>query len=245
MRPFLAAFQFLTILPVRARFDEEHFARAPFWFPVVGLTLGVLVASADALLTRVGFSPLLASILSIGLLAALSGGLHLDGLADTADGFLSARPRERALEIMRDSRIGAMGALALFFVLALKCAALSELQGGIRWRALVLAPVAGRAMQLAVMNSLPYARKEGGLASVFIRHKHPALFLWPAFWLLITAMLAHGPANGCVTATGIGMAVLSLSIWSQRRIGGFTGDTLGATSEISEALVLLLAVLDR
>jgi adenosylcobinamide-GDP ribazoletransferase len=245
MKSLLAAFQFLTILPVPARLDDGHFTRAPFWFPVVGLTLGVLVAFADALFERMGFSPLLQSTMSIGLLAALSGGLHLDGLADTADGFLSARSRERALEIMRDSRIGTMGALALFFVLALKVAALFELGGALRWRALMLAPLAGRAMQLAVMNTLPYARNEGGLASVFLRRKHPALVLWAALWLVIAAILSHGPTNGLLTTVGIGIAVLLLSLWSQRRIGGFTGDTLGATSEITEAVVLLLAVLDR
>lgn len=245
MRSFLAASQFLTILPVHARFEEDHFTRAPFWFPAVGLTLGALVAFADALLGRAGFPPLLLSIMSIGLLAAISGGLHLDGLADTADGFLSARPRERVLEIMRDSRIGTMGALALFFVLAIKCAALSELEGSIRWRALMLTPLAGRAMQLAVLNALPYARNEGGLATLFIHRKHPLLIVWAASALGVVAILMTGFGHGLFVSAAVGVVTFLLAVWSHHRIGGFTGDTLGATSEISEALVLSLAALAR
>src|ERR1051325_1510206 len=105
MKAFLAALQFLTVVPISMKLGEHDFERAPGWFPLVGLFLGAVVSVADGAFGYAGVSGFLLAILTVGSLAALSGGLHLDGLADTADGFLSARPRERVLEIMRDSRI--------------------------------------------------------------------------------------------------------------------------------------------
>ncbi|GAB1427271.1 hypothetical protein MASR2M17_06970 [Aminivibrio sp.] len=100
----------------------------------MGLTVGALAALGDGALAFLKFPVVLRSLLTITFLAALSGGLHLDGLADSADGFLSARQRERILEIMRDSRIGTMGVLALVFVLAVKVTALAELSDSLRWK---------------------------------------------------------------------------------------------------------------
>lgn len=241
MRGFLAALQFLTVIPVCAPLHRRDFERAPLWFPPVGLLLGAMIALTDLAIARLGFSPVLLSIMSIGLLAALTGGLHLDGLADTADGFLSSRPREQALEIMHDSRIGTMGTLALIFVLAFKITALTELAGATRWKALLLAPLAGRCLQLAVMGLLPYARPEGGLATVFIGHNRKTFAAWGGLWLLATAVILFGVVCGTMCVVAIVAVASSLSVWSIRRIGGFTGDTLGATSEIVETTILLFA----
>jgi adenosylcobinamide-GDP ribazoletransferase len=243
MRSLLASLQFLTVIPVPVRLNEQDFERAPIWFPPVGLLLGVAVALGDLGLARLGASPWLLSIASVGLLAALSGGLHLDGLADTADGLLSARRRERALEIMRDSHIGTMGVLALIFVLALKVAALTELTGPARWRALVLAPLAGRCLHVAIMGLLPYAREEGGLADVFIRRRRTVRVFWAGLCLLAAGVFLFGLQSGLI-CVGLVIVIASLfSLWYLRRIGGFTGDTLGATSEIVEASVLIIVCL--
>ena len=239
MRSFLAALQFMTILPVRASFDKRCLERAPVWFPPVGLMLGLAVALADGCGARIGLPPNILNVFSVALLAALSGGLHLDGLADTADGFLSARPRERALEIMRDSRIGVMGVLALIFVLTLKYVALTGLAGALRWRALVSAPLAGRAMLLIAPTLLPYARKDGGLANVFFRRRRPFLAVWALAWLAGAAVGFLGVAEGLGLVAVCTFGTLLLGAWSKRRIGGFTGDTLGATSEVVEALALV------
>ena len=244
MRSFLAALQFLTIIPIRMQLQEESFARAPFWFPCAGLVIGGITVFFDSLLARLGFSLLLQSILTVGLLSALSGGLHLDGLADTADGFLSARPKERVLEIMRDSRIGTMGALTLFFVLSIKVVALSELFGTVRWHALLLTPLAGRSTQLALLNLMPYARRDGGLASCFLRHRHPALTIWALLWIGGASVLLFGLAEGVGITILIGLAAFLLGLWSRNRIGGFTGDTLGATSELVETTVLIVAAVN-
>ncbi|MDK2846370.1 MAG: adenosylcobinamide-GDP ribazoletransferase [Synergistales bacterium] len=242
MKPFFAALQFLTIIPVRCRLSGEDYHRAPLWFPVAGLLLGVIVVLADNALMRLGLPFFLTSVLTISILAALSGGLHLDGLADSADGLLSARPRERALEIMRDSRIGTMGVLALFFLLAIKVASLTGLQGNLRSGALLLAPIAGRSMILVVMGTLAYARKKGGAASIFIRHNRKVLVLWGLAWALAAGVALFGVWGGVLLFVAVSAVAILLSIWFSIRLGGFTGDTLGAASEIIEAAVLLSAL---
>ena len=240
MKSLLAALQFLTIIPIRSQLETSDFERSPAWFPLAGLVIGGLCLLGDFLLAEAGFNGLLRSILVIGLLSTLSGGLHLDGLADTADGFLSARPRERVLEIMRDSRIGTMGVLALVFVLAIKVAALAELTGAARWKALLFAPLAGRAMQVIALRLLPYARGEkGGLASIFLRRISTKTAIGAGLWLVSAAGLIAGLPGGVLGVSAIGVAAAFMSVWSFRRIGGFTGDTLGATSELVETAVLL------
>jgi adenosylcobinamide-GDP ribazoletransferase len=241
MRSLLASLQFLTVIPIPIRLSEQDFERAPIWFPPVGLLLGAMVAMADLGLGRVGSSPALSSIVSIGMLAVLSGGLHLDGLADTADGFLSARPRDRVLEIMRDSRIGTMGVLVLIFVLALKVAALTELTGPVRWKTLVLAPLAGRCLHVAIMGLLPYAREDGGLAQVFSSGHRRIRVFWAGLCMLTAGVVLFGFQGGLLHVGLVIMIAAIFSGWSLRRIGGFTGDTLGATSEIAEATVLIIA----
>jgi len=240
MKPFWAALQFLTILPVNSAFSERDREQAPYWFPLIGLTIGLVVVAVDGAWARLGLPIVVQSVLSVGLLAALTGGLHLDGLADTADGFLSARPRERVLEIMRDSHIGAMGVLALVFILSLKAAALISLTGPTRWQALVLAPLGGRCLQLVVMSLLPYARRDGGLASAYIRRRRPGLAVWAVLWLTAGAILMAGPAKGMGATAAALLGAGLLAVWQWRRIRGFTGDTLGATSEIVETLLLVV-----
>ncbi len=122
--------------------------------------------------------------IAVLLLAALSGGLHLDGLADTADGLFSARSRERMLAIMKDSHIGTMGVLALVFAIGLKVAALSSLTLNARLAVLVLMPLAGRTAMVLMLTTLPYARPDGGLASIFLlkRSGGPWSPAWSCFW---------------------------------------------------------------
>lgn len=237
MRSLLAAFQFLTVLPVKIFLDERDFERSPKWFPLVGLTVGALAALGDGALAFLKFPVGLRSLLTIAFLAALSGGLHLDGLADSADGFLSARPRERVLEIMRDSRIGTMGVLALVFVLAVKLFTLAELSDSLRWKGLLFAPLAGRSIQLISMGLIPYARPEGGLASLFLRGNTTRRALWAGACLSLAGVVLFGFLRGAALAVFLVAATGLMSFRSYRRIGGFTGDTLGAASEIAEALV--------
>ena len=173
MKRFLAAIQFLTILPLPRGFSSRRAGAGgllPF-FPVVGLGIGAAVAVIDRGLGFF-FPAGVTSVLAVILLIAVSGGLHMDGLADTADGFFSSRPRERILEIMRDSRTGPMGVAAIVCVVALKIALIASVAGPARIWVLLLTPVAGRSALLIQMALLPYARPEG-LVGIFHRNRSP------------------------------------------------------------------------
>lgn len=239
MKSFLAALQFLTILPIPGSYDERTLGRSIPWFPLVGLVVGFFAMGTDWFLLRLGFPAEMRSLIAVAMLAVVTGGLHLDGLADTADGFLSARPCERVLEIMRDSHIGTMGVLALIFVLALKVSGLGALDGSIRLYSLLLAPLAGRCVQVLTMTALPYARREGGLAAVFLEHRHSAHGVWALVCLVGVPVWFLGLDGFWMTVGCLGVAVL-FGYWCKQRINGITGDTLGAVSELTEAAVLVI-----
>ena len=241
MKRFLAALQFLTIVPLpRGVYpDERALGGSPSFFPVVGLLIGAAVAAADwglGLLFPTGVT----SVLAVILLIAASGGLHLDGLADTADGFFSARPRERILEIMKDSRTGPMGVAAIVCTVALKIALLASVAGPWRWWVLLLMPVAGRSALLIHMALLPYARPEGGLAGIFHANRSRGHAFWALLFLMATGGLAGGWPGLAAGAAAILLA-LGVALWSSAKIGGLTGDTLGAACELTELAPALVA----
>jgi len=237
MKPLLAAIQFLTVLPVPRRFrcGEQDLQHSVWWFPLVGLLLGGALAALDGGIGRL-LPVLPASAVVVVAMMMVSGGLHMDGLADTADGFLSSRPRNRILEIMKDSRTGPMGVMAVVCVIVLKVTALSAVTCAMRWGVVLLMPLAGRCALVMQMAVLSYARTEGGLASAFGRPR----------WAAAAAILALA-ATAWWTARTMGLAttgVVMLLTWlfsygCQRKIGGFTGDTLGAACEIAETAVAL------
>lgn len=236
MRAFIDALGFLTILPVPS--DGKALKHSVPWFPVVGLLIGGLIAGFDYALGRL-FPPLVTTVLTVIALIGISGGLHLDGLADTADGFLSARPRERVLEIMKDSRIGTMGTLAIVSVIALKIAALSSTSPSMRFGTILLMPLAGRCAIVMVMAVIPYARPEGGLGSAFAGD-HTIGGIVSLAVLGIAGWLAMG-GIGLVSGFLALCVALFMAIWSYRKIGGYTGDVLGAVCEIAEIAPALVA----
>ncbi len=235
MKPLLAAIRFLTILPIPGDWgtSEADLARSVPFFSVVGLALGGLAAVAAWGLSLVT-PPLLAAAAIVLLLMAFSGCLHLDGLSDTADGFLSSRPRERILEIMKDSHAGAMGVTAIVGVLLAKFAALASIPPARLWPVVLLMPLAGRAAIVVHLAVLPYARPTG-LLSVFYQHR-----AWPA--AIFSALLLAAAAWFVLNVKGLSIWVLwlvvtlALAAYVRRKIGGTTGDTLGAVCEIMEVL---------
>lgn len=243
MKRFFAAIRFLTILPLPASWagDEVALKRSVPFFPVVGLLIGGVAAGTAYALTHV-LPPLPAAVLITTVLAGVSGGLHLDGLADSADGLLSARPRQRVLEIMKDSHIGAMGVIALVLVLCLKISALGSLPGDALWRAALLMPVAGRCALVLAMAMVPYARPDGGLGRLFFERRPRVSAVWAIVVLAATGWLVAGYAG--VAAAGASLVLVGLfTTYTYLRIGGATGDTLGATCEIVELVPpLTLAV---
>ncbi len=245
MKPLLAAWRFLTIVPVPGNWGtaEEDLARSAAWFPVVGLLLGIAAAGLAYGLASVA-PPLVAAAAMVVILLGFSGGLHLDGLADTADGFFSSRPRERILEIMKDSHIGAMGVIAIVCLLLVKFAALASLPAARLWPAALLMPLAGRCALVLHMALLPYARPSG-LGAIFYRQKPRWAALWAAGVLAGVACGVLGRCGLVVWAACLAV-VLVLSLYVHRKIGGATGDTLGTLCEVVEvvpALVLTLGPL--
>ena len=234
---FLAAFRFLTIIPVswRADKDGEYFQHSLQYFPVLGALIG-LAAGLASLFFRWFLPGSVVTVIVIILLALVSGCLHLDGLADTADGFFSSRPREMILEIMRDSRTGAMGVIGICLVLLLKFAALSTMPPAVFFKAVFLMPIAGRCAIVLSMALLPYARPEGGLGRLFYSGHCRLSAGWSFVFLCILA-----PFIGIRTTTLVlcatGVTGLLFSVWCRRKIGGATGDTLGAVCELTEMVV--------
>ncbi|MDR3630724.1 MAG: adenosylcobinamide-GDP ribazoletransferase [Desulfocapsaceae bacterium] len=234
---FLAAFRFLTIIPIgwRAEQDGEYFRHSLHYFPVLGGLIGLAVA-VSGLVFQMVFPGMVVAVLVMILLAMVSGGLHFDGLADTADGFFSSRPRERILEIMRDSRTGAMGVIVTAMVLLLKFAGLASLQPADFLKTVFLMPMAGRCAIVLSMAVLPYARTEGGLGNLFYSKYCRISALWSMLLLLgLTPWAGIGTMVyvGCIVV----FTVLLFSFWCRRKIGGATGDTLGAVCELTEMAV--------
>jgi adenosylcobinamide-GDP ribazoletransferase len=241
MKRFLAALQFLTIIPLPGGVNPGERALGgslPF-FPLVGLLIGAAVALADWWLGRI-FPIGVTSVVTVILLIAVSGGLHIDGLADTSDGFFSARPREGMLAIMKDSRTGPMGVAAVVCVVALKIAVIASVAGPWRWWVLLLTPLAGRCALIVHIALLPYVRPEGGLAGIFHRNRSRGHALWALTVLLAAGSLAGG-LPGLIAGAAAFLAALLLAAYIYRRIGGLTGDTLGAACELTELCPALAA----
>ncbi len=243
MRGLLAALRFLTVLPLPGKVGTSaaELAGSAPWFPVVGLLIGA-AAAGFAEGVYLGAPPLVAAVLVVIALGAVSKGLHLDGLADSADGLLSSRNRERMLEIMKDSHLGTMGVLALLAVLGLKVAALASLPPERVWVAALLMPVAGRSTMTMLMGLLPYARPEGGLGGLFPLGRSPWLALGALGALLVVGG-AVGREMGLAVAVVAAALALLFGARVQRALGGMTGDTLGATCELGELAAVLTVAL--
>ena len=240
MNRFLAALRFLTILPIPGKMghDESDLAASLMYFPVVGLLIG-LAAGGLALLLGTWFPPMVVAVLCVTFLLAISGGLHMDGLSDTVDGFLSSRPREQMLEIMRDSRVGAMGVMAIVLVLGMKIGALASMDAKIMVRVVLLMPVAGRSALLLLMAVLPYVRPEGGRGTLFYTRSSRMAAVWSVALFFTMSWLTTGLA-GIIASLAVGIVLLIFAVYCRNKIGGATGDTLGAGCELAETVVALV-----
>jgi len=237
----ITAIRFLTIIPIPWRRPEspEAVGRSQAYFPLVGLGLGLALVGLDQGLGRVLADGPRAWLLVLALVV-LSGGMHLDGLADSADGLLGAHGRtpERRLAIMRDARVGTYGVLALIAVLFLKWSAVISLPDEVRAEALLLTPCLGRAAVVVGTTAFPYARPAGlGLAM------HQAA---RGSTMAVAGAIALGAAGALLGWGGLAMAIivtataLAIAAWATRRLTGLTGDVYGALVEITEAMTLLL-----
>jgi len=237
-RGLVTALRTLSVLPVPGRGAQDMSAALP-WFPAAGCLLGLLLYGLALLAGLAGWPAGTATAVLVGGVL-LTRGLHLDGLADCADGFGGGWDRERTLAIMKDSHVGTFGALALILVLLARWAALVRLaEAGLAFW-VVGAYIVSRATMTGLAVRLPYARPEGGTGAAFVNGARPR----HGFWALASAaglvLMGFGAAGVGALAAGWTLSG-ALGLWSRRRIGGVTGDVLGANCEIVETGVLVLA----
>ncbi len=234
MRNLIAALQFITILPLGKAEVFEPPKMIPY-FPLVGILLGLLVALFDTLVA--GFwTPQVVALLDVLLLAVLTGAFHLDGLADTADGLFSPRTRDQALEIMKDSRIGVMGLVAILFGLALKWGGIANLEAH-RTILLIMIPAYARAGILFGMRYLPYGRPDG-TGRPFFKEKLSIKSFWGLILPVGLSLIIGLKAIWLNLAFAV--IIASILFFYKKRMGCITGDMLGAMTEITEAGLFLL-----
>jgi len=236
MRNFISAIQFITILPVGRTGTFNPPKMIPY-FPLVGLALGGLTAVFDMVAVKLWSKPV-ASLLDVIFLALLTGAFHIDGLGDTADGLLGQRSKEKTLDIMKDSRLGTMGLVAIVFGLSIKWAGITGLDAH-RSVWLVLVPAYARCGMLFGMRLLDYGRPTGGTGLEFFREKLGISAFWGLFVMVACSVLLGRQSLGLNLGFG---GITAVIIWYyKRRIGCITGDMLGAMTEITEAGLFLLA----
>ena len=233
-----AAIGLLTRLPVKVDMDkaQQRGARAAWAYPLAGLVIAVFAGLLAEVLLRLGTPAPLVAALVLGLSVVLTGAMHEDGLADSADGLWGGWTRERRLEIMKDSHIGAYGVIALVLGLLIRWAALSMVIESHLWLALVISAVLSRAGMTALMAWLPNARV-GGLSHSVGRPQLVHAVVAGVIAVGIAFALAPGlaPVLSLLTAA----TVLGCALVAKAKINGQTGDILGATQQLSEIVVLI------
>jgi adenosylcobinamide-GDP ribazoletransferase len=242
---FLLATAVLTRLPVASVSDRPEpergaVAEASWAFPAVGAGIGMIAAVVMFLASTFGLGEVSSALLALVAAGLITGALHEDGLADTADGFGGGRTRHEKLAIMRDSRQGTYGTLALIFSIGLRAAALGSIAGPVEaGLALIAAHATSRAALPVVMRWLTPARDDGLGAAAGT--PGPTSMLVALAMGILVALGMLGPVRGAVALVLSGMAAAAMAWLARRQIGGYTGDVLGAIQQIGEIVMLLVA----
>ncbi|MBU0694217.1 MAG: adenosylcobinamide-GDP ribazoletransferase [Candidatus Omnitrophica bacterium] len=256
MRHFLIALQFLTILPIKIKgeIEKEDFGKSCAYFPFVGMLIGLLLTLS---LFAFGFLPhLAASVLILIISIIISGGIHLDGFADTCDGFYAGKTpplkvsggsipvdnsKEKILEVMRDSRIGVMGVIGVVSLMLLKFSLIASASSFILWKLLIVMAVFERWSQALACYLSVYARKEGK-AKYFVEYAgRKELFIGGLITLASFLFLMN--IKGLFMFTFSLFPIFLFINYAKKKIGGMTGDTIGAVNEIAGVCVLLLGLI--
>ena len=247
MKRFLDAFRFMTIIPLPGgeHGELQDVGRATVFFPFVGLVIGAILAVSVRLSSMLWSLPVSAAIVT-ALWAVLTAGLHIDGLADLADGLGGGWDTESRLRIMKDSSIGTYGALAVAILLLMKAVFLFEIAGGsdespviaVLYPALILVPAAARCAQVLSIRIFPAAKKEG-FGAVFkngVRTRDAAA----AVIISAAALTAVWGLMGLVILFSGIIFMLAAGLWIKSRIGGLNGDSYGAVCELTELVLLII-----
>ena len=235
MRNFISALSFLTIFPL-GKFSGKLNGASILYFPLVGIFVGSLLAGVDWLGSLFLYDELRA-LVDVAFLTIITGGLHLDGLADSADGLYFHHDRKKSLEIMKDPRVGVMGVLALLFCLGFKYTGLLALEFERCWVWLVMAPALARSAQVAGLVFMNDARGAGGVGQALYqkgKYQYLIFCLIPLalpFWISISMGIAVGVAFVAINSF--------LFLFFRHRLGGMTGDTFGALTEVTETAFLV------
>ncbi len=232
------AITFATRLPIPHSAQAVNMARAMRLLPLVGAAIGLAGALMQLALLRLSVPPLASAVLALGATAWLTGALHEDGFADVCDGFGGGRDRDAKLAIMRDSRLGTYGGLALLTSFGTRAALLAAIPASALIGALVAAHALGRAVIPAVAMALPSARQDG-LAASAGRPEPSAVWLAALLGLVLALLvLPFGTAVLAILVAAAG--VIAFGLIAQRQIGGVTGDVLGGAEQVAEIMVLLV-----
>jgi len=237
---FLRALSFLTRLPIftKVHIDEYSLAKSVFFFPVVGMLIGFILGCLDILSGYILYDAV-RNVFLIIVYILITGGLHLDGLADTIDGIFGGHTKEKMLAIMRDSRMGTFGAIALFSALLLKFSLFISLPDKIRFQAIVLAPIISRWIMVAAIAFFPYAREGEGKGKAFADYTGTYDFILSSFLpIVVSFILAKGFGLLAVCLTFL--AAIPFMLYINSKIKGMTGDTYGAVNEMAELLFLIV-----
>ncbi len=238
----MVALHFLTRFPYprSLRPGPIDLGRSTAWFPAVGVALGAGLAALHAGLSA-WLSPIAVAPLLLAALALATNAFHLDGVADTADGLGGGWTRQDALRIMRDSRVGAFGAIAVGLVLLVQAGALAALPPERAAGALVAGLALGRLASVALVHALPYARPEGGLGAPYTMYTRRVDLVPAVAVALVAALVGLGPARGAAAVLAAGLVAVAVGRLGRRRLGGITGDLLGCTTECATAAAWLVA----
>ncbi len=220
----------------------KNIARSMAYFPAVGLLLGIFIAALHALLSMV-LPGSVCDLIVIAAMVMITGNMHGDGLMDTADGIYSGKPPEGVLEIMRDSRVGSHGVIAGTLVLLARFILLGQMPPEAKWMVLIFMPAVGRWAQVYCAAVYPYARTGGGTGG-FADYVGIREVLWASLTVLASGVFLFHLKSG-ILAAAVYAGTAAIGRYISRKIGGMTGDTLGAVNELAEvlALVILLIIL--
>jgi adenosylcobinamide-GDP ribazoletransferase len=250
IKNFITALQFLTFVTVKRDHpvEEGDLARSMVYFPLIGFLIGFLLVNADKVFVMFALPHSIATFLLIIISVLVTRALHIDGLADTLDGLMGGRNPSSRLDIMKDSSLGTAGALGIVIVLFMKYLCLNNLYEGDRIAALLVAPVVGRWAQTYMVFNTQYGR-EDGMARAFVGHlRSSGLAAASVIAIGLSAFVLVGLDPHTLTFYSVLICcVLLLTIvgkhYLTRKLGGVTGDAIGAMSELNEILVLLLFVM--
>jgi adenosylcobinamide-GDP ribazoletransferase len=242
---FLAAFQFLTSIPVslKRELSPAQLGRATAWFPVVGLIIGGLLALLNWLLGFILPSSVINALLIVALVM-VTGALHLDGFADTCDGLAGHKPVEERWQVMRDSRTGAFGVVGIVLLLLTKYVSLNKIPAEWLLPTLVFMPAVSRGAMVYAIFAFPYARPEG------LGTAYKAATRWPQLTAATIITIAVAAAlfplfsfTGFLLICGVWVITTLFTFYLKHKFAGLTGDTYGAINEVAEVTALIFTII--